>query len=378
MLTKIEETKPLNQDDMIGTIMTMVETNLQSSLSSSSATAMSRYTDKMEEQKHMISDHLSENSKQMATLCNTITTSDRRHDTVFTEAKQIAQEMKEGHDKLAELIHATTGSAIQMMETYNSSQSTEHTLTEQPTPHGKGEVDSLWPSSAGARSTWPLNMDHAAIRTRAMGVLNLMESFPHTPPTWLDNTVNNIPEPPQQAEEIKINSRESICAKCKKQDIGLLFCDRCPEEVLTLYHPTCLTLVKRTSNRICDHCWEASQESTGTPGTTPATSSDEVIATSSLKGADDTTQPTLTEVLTNPATTESSDSSRGSSSESDYNPKYRSGPKGRQTSRDAPPSKTKHKQIDTSKISPPLTRARRAVKKAREDAFDTSDEGETE
>ena len=370
VLNKIEETKPLRPDDMIGTIMTMVETNLQSSLSSSSAMAMSQCTTRMEEQKHTIMEHLSETSRQMTTLCTTVTESDKRQDIVFTEAKQIAQTMKEGHDNLAELIQATAGSARQMMETFNATQPTEHTTMGQCNPHGKGETNSLWPPRPGATSSWPPSIDHDAIRTRAIGVLNLMESLPHTPPTWLEKPAKDLMGHPQRTEEITINSRESICAKCKKQDIGLLFCDRCPEEVLTLYHPNCLTRIDETADRVCEYCWEASQAQDA--------NLDESTTTSTLKGVEDTTQSTPQELLVNTATSESSDSSRGSSSESDYNPKFRPSPKGRQQlSREEPTPQIKYKHVDTRKISPLQTRAaRKAVKKARDDAFDTSDEGE--
>jgi hypothetical protein len=197
-----------------------------------------------------------------------------------------------------------------------------------------------------------------------------MESLPHTPPTWLEKPAKDLMGQPQRTEEITINSRESICAKCKKQDIGLLFCDRCPEEVLTLYHPNCLTRIDETADRVCEYCWEASQAQDA--------NLDESTTTSTLKGVEDTTQPTPQEVLVNTATSESSDSSRGSSSESDYNPKFRPSPKGRQQlSREEPTPQIKYKHVDTRKISPLQTRAaRKAVKKARDDAFDTSDEGE--
>ncbi len=369
VLNKIEETKPLRPDDMIDTIMTMVSTNIQSSLSSSSM-AMSQCTAQMEEQKHMIVEHLSENSRQMTSIRTTVTESDKRQDIVLTETKQIAQKMKEGHDNLAELIQATTGSARHMIETSNAIQPTEeHTLTGQRNSHGKGEANPLWPPLSGATASWPPNTDHDAIRTRAIGVLNLMESFPHTPPTWLE-------KPAKKTEEITINSRESICAKCKQQDRGLLFCDRCPEEVLTLYHPTCLTRIEGTAHRVCEHCWETSNESTGTSVTIQDANQDESTTTVTLKGAENTTQPTPQEVDINTATSESSHSSRESSSESDYNPKFRPSPKGRkQLSRKEPTPQIKNKPVGTRKISPLQTRAARKAVKAREDAYDTSDEG---
>jgi hypothetical protein len=202
-----------------------------------------------------------------------------------------------------------------------------------------------------------------------------MESLPHTPPTWNEKPAKKMGHP-QRTEEITINSRESICARCKKQDEGLLFCDRCPEEVLTLYHPNCLTRIEGTAHRVCEHCWETSQESTGTPVTTQDSNKDESTTITTLKGAENATQPTPQEVHINTTTSESSDSSRGSS-ESDYNPKFRPSPKGRkQPSREEPTPQIKNKHVDTRKISPLQTRAaRKAVKKAREDTFDTSDEG---
>jgi hypothetical protein len=263
-----------------------------------------------------------------------------------------------------------------MVETFNATQPTEeHTLMGQRNPHGKGEANPLWPPLSGATSSWPPNTDHDAIRTRAIGVLNLMESFPHTPPTWLEKPAKKTGSP-QRTEEITINSRESICAKCKKQDIGLLFCDRCPEEVLTLYHPNCLTRIEGTAHRVCEHCWETSKESTGTPVTIQDANQDESTTTVTLKGAENITQPTPQEVVIHTATSESSDSSRESSSESDYNPKFRPSPKGRkQLSRKEPTPQIKNKQVVTRKISPLQTRAARKAVKAREDAYDTSDEG---
>ena len=377
VLNKIVETKPLQPADMVGTISTMVETNVQSSLSSSSAMTISRCTTQMEEQKQLILEHLSESSRQMSTLCATITESDNRHERIFTEAKQIALETKLGHDNLVELLHSTTGCARPRMEALADKPPTEHTEIKHDTLQG-AEAKSLWPPSR-VPPTWPPNSDHAAIRTRAMGVLNLMDSLPHTPPTWTAQTKAAL-ERPQDTAAITLNTRESICAKCKKQDLGLLFCDRCPGEVMTLYHPTCLTRIGGTADRVCDYCWETAQESMATSTTTQENNLEGTTKTTTTKGDEDTTQPTPQEVHVNTEQHESTDSSGGSTTESEYNPKFRPSPRGRKPqARKEPTSQIQTKNPEPKKISPLQTRAaRRAIKKAREDAFDTSDEGEKE
>ena len=116
LLTKIEETKQTKPDDMVGTIMTMVETQLQSSLSSISALAMSKCTVQMEEQKHMVVEHLLEASQQMTSICTSVNESEVRQEAVLSEAKILAQDMKDSHDTLADLIKENTKSSRKMLE----------------------------------------------------------------------------------------------------------------------------------------------------------------------------------------------------------------------------------------------------------------------
>jgi hypothetical protein len=326
---------------------------------------------------------------------------------------------------------------------------------------GNEVAKTLWSTAANTNPSWPPNTDHEAIRSRAMGVLNLMKSFPHTPPTWTGTMVpatqpptkidiraaesictkckqqdigllfcdrcpeavtlyhptcliriegtsdrvcdhcweenqtltgtpsvlreatkdNELTGQPQGNDPILLHSRESMCAKCKKQDIGLLLCDRCPEEVETLYHPACLTRIEGTADRVCKHCWEA-HESTGSQATTQETTRGKTTPTLAITG-DDTTQPIPSELPNTTENSEDHDSSETSSNESDYNPKFRPSPRvrqRRQLPREKPTPKITSTQVARkTKTSPLQTRAaRRAVTKAREDAFDTSEEGETE
>jgi hypothetical protein len=330
----------------------------------------------MEEQKHMIVEHLSENSRQMSSICTRVTESGNRQDIVFTEAKQLAKDMKEQHDTLAELIQTTTGSARQMMETFAAAQTAEHTSMGQSTLHGKEETKNLWPSTTDKNSSWPPNTDHVAIRNRAMGVLNLMESFPHTPPTWLDTTAPTIKPP----TDIDIKAGESICTKCKQQDIGLLFCDRCPEAV-TLYHPTCLIRIEGTSDRVCDQCWDEIQALAGTPSAQQETTIDDTTSAKTVSRGDNTPRPTTREALTKLVEANDSDSSdMSSSSASEYNPTFRPSTRGQQKEQQLQTSshaKTTNKHVATTKTSPLQTRAaRKAGKTVREDAYDTSEEEE--
>jgi hypothetical protein len=257
----------------------------------------------MEEQKHIIVEHLSENSRQMATICTRVTESDERQDLVLTEAKQLAQAMKDRHDVLADLLQEHTGNSRQMLEKLGADQTADHAHMEVLPSYGKEAGNTLWTTSKGAKSAWPPNIDHDAIRTRAMGVLNLMESLPHTPPTWQGINPAELTGQSKGDEQIIINDRESICAKCKKQDRGLLFCDRCPEEVMTLYHPTCLTRIEG-KDRVCEHCWETHRESTGSSETTQTTINDDESAQVLHKDTD-IPKSTMTEVR---KTTEAEDS----------------------------------------------------------------------
>ncbi len=247
----------------------------------------------------------------------------------------------------------------------------------QTTHIGKEGTETLWPSTTDTKSAWPPNIDHEAIRTRAMGVLNLMESFPHTPPTWMGTTP--AIKPPADIEH-NVNAAESICTKCKQQDIGLLFCDRCPE-ALTLYHPTCLIRIEGTSDRVCDHCWDEIQTLTGTPSTQQETTRDDTTSAKTiLRGDGGTSQPTTRDALTKLGEASDSESSdMSSSSASEYNPSFRPRTRGQreQQTQSSSHTKTTNKQIATTKGSPLQTRAaRKAGKTVREDAFDTSEEEE--
>jgi len=183
-----------------------------------------------------------------------------------------------------------------------------------------------------------------------------------------------------------------ICLACNKQDLGLIYCDTC-EDLGGLYHAECLTLLD-TAKRACAECIRRTRntkpaegevngsesERSGSGGLAQRNSdskaNEATTDRANLKKSSDDSDTSLSEESS--STTTSSSESSSNTLIKQYTPRQR-GKLGNTTlpslEKATPPyAKQTSKIIDTSPLQ---TRGQRK-KNTREDAFDTSEEEDSD
>ena len=399
------------QEGMINTITTAMETTIQSSLSATTHVAYKSYSEQMIEWNEtlvtqlgcivqrldLMLDKAQQDSGTMGELYELVS----RQGTVTAQTRDEILEMRKIQ---SELQLTVTNTNLKMRDGTSPAPLSRRLGTNTQTEiHGQEDAGapkkvatSMNPVAtqeyAPGELTSPL--DHNAIRERAVGVLNLMDSMPCT---WVGRTSDRSPQErdPTHIQPIlpQTSLDNTVCVVCNKSDLGLLLCDRCIEPT-SLYHPHCLSFLPDTNERICDMC-NGTQTSPTNPfrdSTQNKTSdltavdkpqdkifdtntldNDTSASTSSASTAHDSTQtsPALAKAIDiqqgkiqgNESLDDATSASSSSSSISAYSPKYRT--RATQLSATAPPYLT---QANTdrhtrTKTSPRLTRAaKRAAK----------------
>lgn len=375
-------------ETMMNTISTMIETSMQSSISSSTEASiigkqlMEEYCTKMQRQMEVNSLALIQACKEKLTselnsskMEELVSRQEKAAETtrialedLKTHQTEIMKKMDEHRTYLADL--------LQQQERKEEDNREEEVIFDQ---QGE-EVE----ETTGKKYT-------KEARKKAHEILTLMDKMPFRKVNDLEANPN-VEEAPNEEAAFHKSVSIDICKVCRKKDLGLMYCDTC-EELSGLYHAACLTLTDKAT-RSCKECIEklASLSTTGkedeTEGLDHGTAESkgeeamaEAEANEHVDGGNKAASPL--------SSSSSSSSSSASSSESDakpYTPRLRRALGETSLPALKNPTKINHKSKteETSLkqiISPVQTRAQRTAKttqKKREDAFDTSEEEESE
>lgn len=229
-------------------------------------------------------------------------------------------------------------------------------------------------------------------RKKAHEILTLMDTMPFRKLQDMDAT------PPAAVTETGESSFHGsvvtdTCSVCKKRDLGLMYCDTC-EDLGGLYHAECLTLTDKAT-RSCGKCVEKSKSSSTSPS--GPTEGYQKGGSNTMEDKEDkrtskipTKNTSKNEKGISPTSSSSSmsESSESSTSTSDssvkpYSPRLRRA-LGETTLPALKSTTSKSSSKGTpqqDQISPLQTRGQRTAKhakKTREDAFDTSEEEDSD
>ena len=168
---------------------------------------------------------------------------------------------------------------------------------------------------------WPVFMLRTYTTTKKWGVLQLMQTMPMRLPPGLTRVTETAPTlvANELDKSLATVVPKAICCVCRKEDVGLLFCDTCPDESLQLYHPECLTFKPGSTKRLCEYCLQCSKDDIGedfhTPqkqtksGTNSISTTTDMINTSPWKEVKSPTQMDKSKQATEQMTSLSSSSS---------------------------------------------------------------------
>lgn len=329
------------------TIATSIETNIQSSLTSTSQQALSACESYFSEQRSLLNTFMTDSDLKITKACITAFEKAVIMDTFVnilarSEANMEKTQMAvtEMRDQYAALLHMVADQHSRMtthpdtMPTSGTDGVEAATADEEGDRMGTTVADDV-DSDSG------LDEYNKEIRRRARGVLDLMKSMPMRPMPHLEGReeTNTVIEP-----TIKSRVATTTCCECKRDDLGLIFCDRCPE-VEKLYHPTCLTFLPESKERLCQYCLHAIREERSTSCKFPPTPT--VTKTADTSTMSEMLQTSPRKEIKSPSKDEQRDSSRrkqpsppilsssppssssssSSSSGDSYNPTYQHIPK---------------------------------------------------
>lgn len=291
----------LSKDDIIETISTVVDSNLNSSLSSMSTTAQTSFSTFMAEQQDTIHSFITNQHEVIQQLNKCI-----------AEGEKTTQELKETLRTYEQTARENTTALTQMTEQNRMLQIAveasnlhfQQLMAETPQPDRSTRL-ATWPPQIAAtapppdpqppstspvsntpkvggfsKSFWssllpttaaptpvkdipslpaPEESEIEALNKKAQGVINFLATMPYTEPSYTAASEHHQVEEGEiifsspDGETSPAMVATPICHFCNQQDIGLMYCDRCinPED---LYHEHCLTWLRETSERVCPSC----------------------------------------------------------------------------------------------------------------------------
>ncbi len=231
----------ISSGEMTSTISTMVESTIQNSLASTTH-SLAHWGTQMTAYSRQLAEHSAQTTTQFTDIYDRMVAKEgsedelklliKRQGTQTTSALCMIQDSQRNHDVLLQSVNSRH-SRPDDSHIYETDVSVERTQEEKQTN-----------TIAETQTTQNSGLDTAsiAIRERAMGVLNLMETMPFHKATsgW------QIRQPDQ-----------SLCTQCNKQGGFLVHCDRrqCTGPK-ALYHPECLTFLPFSMERVCLPCTE--------------------------------------------------------------------------------------------------------------------------
>lgn len=360
--------------DMISKISTLIDTGIQSSISSATE-ATSTCKTQMESYFTTIGRKLEESSLDMIKTC------EEKLISAINLAK--LEELVIRQEKAAE-VTSTAAAEInthrlemaKVMEEHRKSllelypQEGRRDLESKP---GEGEepiIDDGQNDTEGTKYA-------AQARQKAQEILTLMETMPFR--RMEEHTTS--PEHRDGKAAFHTTVHTEICLVCKQQDLGLLYCDTC-DDLGGLYHTGCLTLLD-TGNRVCEECFQKHQNAKEVNINTSIM--EDNTETSKRLGGDQTekaliggnTQITEAVARTSSSSEESSQTSTTTKSSTDsplqqYTPRnQRTKGKGKLPSLTTAIANHDKQTNRITEISPLKTRGQRK-QKIKEDAFDSS------
>ena len=369
--------KFVTNDEMVSTITTMLESNIHSSLSSSSDIANSCKS-LVEEHTRTIRSLVQENTREIIQVCENkykigneveklreLVT--RQEETALQTSVEI-KELKEQNAIILQMLTAQQDCTRQTGGTTNLMKASHDDKTD-------GIEDGVTNNL--------LDYD-AEVRKRALDVLSLVDKMPLTKSLGGKQGSGTSDTNTSTWHQTAARIQKTSCNQCGQQGLGLIYCDKC--EPPRLYHAHCMTFKEDEMTHICQECGHRGAEPTrqtqteegkglGTEGKVQSPSKD--VDTLEEDTADDT--PEKSDMSTS---TSDSSSSSGASTE-EYKPRQeKQTPRTRTLPTLTPTSHEKnppHSGAHKFK-SPMQTRAQRLAKttKPREDAFDTEDEDDTQ
>lgn len=247
----------ISEDTLASTISTMVETNIQASFTST-AKLVALCESQLIEQTMMMTSFITHFSQKLIDIHTRVSDAKKNDDEVLV--------MIQSHQQV--ILNATA--EITAMRTVQEKMI--RTLEQKSTPVQSKEHSIITTPGVDTDTTPPKEITEPAkpivelkegkdhkIRARAMGILNLAETLPYKSKqrTWEEEADEEDRQQQAKTETEQDSAKttqKNCCAKCNGSDLGLIYCDRCPEDACEVYHPTCLTFIKNSMERICTQC----------------------------------------------------------------------------------------------------------------------------
>ena len=375
-------------ETMVNTISTMIETGMQSSISSTTE-ATSACKIQMEEYCKQMQRQMEESTLALIQSCKDKLNSETNPSKLEDLVKRQEMAAETTRIALAEIKTHQTEMMKKMDEQRTYMENLLHQREKTAEAQGVDEDEVTFDHQEDVAEESTKTKYARDARKKAHDILNLMDTMPYRKLSDLEtNTTKKDAANEEDAFHTSVVT--DICQVCKKKDLGLMYCDTC-EELGGLYHAACLTLTDKAT-RSCDECIgkkaahavsapaeDKNESRVGNNRSTMDTSKVEIgtAAASDMDTADDTNETS--------STSSSESTSSSGSSVKPYTPRVRRA-LGETTLPTLKPTfeanPTSHAEKSTTQdISPLKTRGQRLANKAqkiREDAYDTSDEEEAD
>ena len=242
-------------DEIASTISTMVETNIQSSLTSTSK-LISHCETQLTEQTKMLTDFLTNLSHQIQDIHSRVREGDekmesfdrlvKRHDDVLKLTTMGMKDMQDRHTRLMSILE-------QQLQIDQSADNAATDLSRTKTDESSSEEENESPEKAQEIS----ETEGAQIRQKAAEMLSYMATMPYRSKTgtWEDDADSSEDETPQLKPAQTPPVKSHTCEKCAEHSKSLIYCDKCPPSGdMKLYHPECLTFLPDEKLRVCEQC----------------------------------------------------------------------------------------------------------------------------
>ena len=249
-----QESRPriISEDTMASTISTMVETNIQASFTSTARLVVLCET-QLVEQTMMMTSFISHFSQKLIDIHTRVLDAKKSDDDVTTMIKTHQQLLSDVIEDIAKMKNAQE-QMIYNIETKSKLLAEDQSITSTP---ADDTVTTKYKESPEPRKQDDKTQEEKdrKIRARALGILTLADTMPFKSKTrtWEEEADKDEEQNKSQPTSTESTSKNT-CAICKQTDLGLIYCNRCPEDAREVYHPTCLTFIKRSMERICIQC----------------------------------------------------------------------------------------------------------------------------
>lgn len=298
-LTNRVTATPTLTEDLLGNISTLVETNLNSSLSSMSETAKVSIATFMEEQKNTITTFLTSQESQIQNILTKLAEGEettrglretlQTYEATFRKQTEVIMKLTEQNKQMQLAVEASNMQLQRMMEETpqpggarasiwpppTTTTATTTFTAPQPTmtPQVAGLPKTFWtsilPSSSPPTALKdisplppPRTSEQAALSRKAQGVISLLKSMPQTQASKAAEKLEAsgteegeivFSKDPDPDSDSHAAATMPTCHFCAEAGIGLMYCDRCVDPV-DLFHESCLVWVREARERVCMKC----------------------------------------------------------------------------------------------------------------------------